>query len=266
MEQEKAYPIAENCDGQNGNCSYPFGATTIGLIYVNPGGFLGDYINLESSARAINQTFGFMSMNAEETVALIGGGHSFGKTHGACMIDQSKFLPPNEDPSNPWPIDICSNGTFTTGFEGYWTSKPSKWSNEYFGRLVNQLFVPVVAPGGQWQYQAKTPHGPFMMLPTDISLTRDPVYSSLVQAFAKNQTYLTEVFGAAWSASFYLVFCVLIIPLFFLRYKLTTRDMGPITRCLNVSINGQYQLPPPQQFQFPIPPAAQPLPDFKQVS
>lgn len=57
-------------------------------------------------------------MNAEETVALIGGGHAFGKTHGACKIDASKFLPPSQDPSNPWPIDICPNGTFTTGFEG----------------------------------------------------------------------------------------------------------------------------------------------------
>ena len=74
--------------------------------YLSCSGYLGDYQNLESSAKAINYTFGMMTMNAEETVALIGGGHAFGRTHGACMIDQSKFKSPKDDPQNPWPIDI----------------------------------------------------------------------------------------------------------------------------------------------------------------
>jgi catalase-peroxidase len=111
--QEKHHPCA-----QQGNCKYPFGATTIGLIYVNPEGFLGDYENLTTTAALINFTFGGMSMNAEETVALIGGGHAFGKTHGACVIDPNKFQSPKDNPLNPWPISICANGSFTTGFEG----------------------------------------------------------------------------------------------------------------------------------------------------
>ncbi len=242
-EQKAIYPCTVN-----GECVYPFGATTIGLIYVNPGGVLGDYINLEKTAEAINQTFGLMAMNAEETVALIGGGHAFGKTHGACKIDESKFLPPDQNPSNPWPISICPNGTFTTGFEGYWTGSPKMWSNAYFKILAKDggRFAPVQASGGQYQYTINGANSKFMMLPSDISLARDPVYASYVQAFAANTTYLSQVFGAAW-------------------YKLTTRDMGPISRCLNIKINGTYQLPPAQPFQYPLPPPRTPLPDFGQV-
>jgi catalase-peroxidase len=239
-DQENRIPCAEN-----GDCAYPFGADTIGLIYVNPEGFQGDYKNLGSTAALINQTFGFMSMDAEQTVALIGGGHAFGKTHGACTIDQSKFLPPNKDPSDPWPIDICSNGTFTTGFEGYWTSTPSKWSNQFFQRLVGNKFKAQLAPGGKYQYVTSEPAR--MMLPSDISLMTDPLYESYVRAFAKNASYLTDVFGAAW-------------------YKLTTRDMGPISRCLNVSIGGKWQLPPARDFQYPLPAPPTSLPNFATVA
>lgn len=156
-------------------------------------------MNLKSTAAAINQTFGFMSMNAEETVALIGGGHAFGKTHGACMINQSAFLPPNEDPLNPWPITICPNGTFTTGFEGYWTKTPSKWSNGYFQLLANRggSFVAKQAPGGQFQYVLPGSTNT-MMLPSDMSLLQDELYTEYVQRFAENATYLSQVFGEAW--------------------------------------------------------------------
>ena len=241
-EQEKYIPCPEQ-----GNCGYPFGADTIGLIYVNPEGFLGDYINLKPTAALINQTFGFMSMDAEETVALIGGGHAFGKTHGACMINESNFLSPIENPENPWPVNICENGTFTTGFEGYWTATPSKWSNEFFQRLSAMTFVPKLAAGGKHQYQSDTAEENKMMLPSDVSLLHDPLYKSYVSAFAANKTYLTEVFGAAW-------------------YKLTTRDMGPITRCLNITIRGKTQLPPAAQVQYPLPPAPEHKPEFSRVA
>jgi catalase-peroxidase len=240
-DQEKYLPCPEQ-----GNCGYPFGADTIGLIYVNPEGFLGDYVNLTSTAKLINQTFGFMSMNAEETVALIGGGHAFGKTHGACIINESNFLSPSENPENPWPVNICPNGTFTTGFEGYWSSKPSKWTNEFFQRITGMAFEPRLAAGGKHQYMSADAGENKMMLPSDISLLSDPLYKSYLTAFAANFTYLTEVFGAAW-------------------YKLTTRDMGPISRCLNITIKGKPQLLPAQAFQYPLPPAYSPLPDFTLV-
>lgn len=239
--QEQYIPCPEQ-----GNCGYPFGADTIGLIYVNPEGFLGDYVNLSTTAALINQTFGFMSMDAEETVALIGGGHSFGKTHGACMINQSNFLSPEQNPENPWPVDICPNGTFTTGFEGYWSSKPSKWTNEFFQRLTGMAFEPKLAAGGNHQYMSNEAEANKMMLPSDYSLLFDPLYKSYLNVFANNFTRLTEVFGEAW-------------------YKLTTRDMGPISRCLNITIKGKPQLPPAQPFQYPLPPAPSPLPDFTAV-
>jgi len=235
-----------------GECDYPFGTTNIGLIYVNPGGHMGNWLDLKGSVRDINVTFAHMSMDAEETVGLIGGGHSFGKTHGACPLNASNpsvWPDPQQDPMNPWPINACPNGTFTTGFEGFWTSKPNQWTNEYFIRISQHQNVPVVASGGNWQYQqmGKTylPNETLMLLPTDVSLMHDPMYAEYARKFAANFSYLTKVFQGAW-------------------YKLTTRDAGPITRCLNVSIGGRYSLTE-ADFYHTLPPAPATQPSWDAV-
>jgi len=236
-----------------GLCKKPFGTTNIGLIYVNPQGHMNDYTALKETVRDINETFGHMSMDQEETVALIGGGHAFGKTHGACALNYSNpevWPTPLQNPANPWPITGCPNGTWTTGFEGFWTSTPNKWSNQYFHRLTQNTFTGVPSSGGAIQYQhagvVYKPNETIMMLPSDISLLQDPVYKAYAESFASNFSYLTEVFQRAW-------------------YKLTTRDVGPITRCLNVTMNGKGQLPEPHAFQFYVPPAPAPQPDFEAV-
>ena len=236
-----------------GLCERPFGTTNIGLIYLNPQGHMGNYLALNKTVADVNSTFGRMSMDEEETVALIGGGHAFGKTHGACAVntsDPSVWPDPLQDPADPWPITACPNGTFTTGFEGFWTSQPNRWSNEYYTRLVYNNFTGVRAPGGNTQYQqagaSYRSNETLMMLPSDVSLLHNPAYNALVHQFAANFSYLTEAFAAAW-------------------YKLTTRDSGPVARCLNITIGGQGQLPPAQPFQFPVPPAPTPLPDYEAV-
>jgi catalase-peroxidase len=134
VEQEETYPCAVQ-----GDCKAPFGTTNVGLIYVNPQGHRNDYTALTQTAEDINHTFSHMAMNQEETVALIGGGHSFGKTHGACAVntsDPAAWPDPVQNPADPWPIAACGNGTFTSGFEGYWTSKPNRWTNECVRRAV----------------------------------------------------------------------------------------------------------------------------------
>lgn len=241
QEQEVRIP----CPVQ-GNCPYPFGADTIGLIYVNPGGFMDNYSLIDITAHQINVTFGRMTMDAEETVALIGGGHSFGKTHGACRVNSTTFPDPLQNPQNPWPIDACPNGTVTSGFEGYWTAHPRNFSNEFFQRLMYMVFEPKESSGGRFQYQSASAEANKMMLPSDVSLMTNPLYKSYVVAYANDTEYLKSVFGRAW-------------------YKLTTRDMGPISRCLNISIKGKYQLPPVQSFQNPVPPPPNPLANFADV-
>jgi catalase-peroxidase len=242
--------VVDPCPVQ-GECSAPFGTTNIGLIYVNPQGHMNNYAALQETVRDINVTFAHMSMDEEETVALIGGGHAFGKTHGACKLNTSNpevWPDPLQDPANPWPITACKNGTWTTGFEGFWTSKPNQWSNEYFQRLADNSYTAYPSAGGATQYQrtgeAYKANETIMMLPSDMSLLQDPVYKAYIEQFASNITYLSDVFARAW-------------------YKLTTRDVGPITRCLNISIGGEYQLPSPHAFQFFVPPPATPSPDYE---
>jgi catalase-peroxidase len=154
-------------------------------------------------------------------VALIGGGHAFGKAHGACPDGAGPS--PAEDPANPWP-GLCGTGkgndTFTSGFEGPWTSSPTQWSNEYFRNLLSYDWNKITGPGGHYQWQpsakagAASPVPPVgvMMLTSDVSLLTDASYAELVNRFAKDQAFFNDQFAHAW-------------------YKLTTRDMGPVQRC-----------------------------------
>mmetsp|Transcript_75732 Transcript_75732/g.126274 ORF Transcript_75732/g.126274 Transcript_75732/m.126274 type:complete len:780 (+) Transcript_75732:20-2359(+) len=254
-EQEQFHPCPVN-----GKCTSPLGASTVGLIYVNPEGPMGEPLPAKS-ALDVRDTFARMGMNDSETVALIGGGHAFGKTHGACP--EGAGASPHEDPANPWP-GKCGTGkgkdTFTSGFEGSWSSTPTQWSNKYFKYLTSFQWEAHTGPGGHTQWRAKPgvrsilPKAPAahersavptMMLTSDVSLLHDPAgkYQQLVQIFASDQAQLDHAFSHAW-------------------YKLTTRDMGPASRC-----SGDLT-PPPQPFQFPLPPPPPPaaLADFGLVS
>jgi len=173
---------------------------------------------------------------------LIGGGHAFGKTHGACPLGPGPN--PDEDPANPWP-GACGTGkgndTFTSGFEGPWTFTPTRWSNMYFSNLLNLPWQVHKGPGGHWQWGVMNPPASIMMLTTDISLMTDPAYLGLLQLYAANLSVFTQTFSAAW-------------------YKLTTRDMGPVTRCVGPWV------PPPQPFQNPLPPPPTVFPSWLQVA
>lgn len=225
-----------------GDCKLPFGTTTIGLIYLNPEGPEGKPIP-EESCKQIRDTFGRMSMNDTETVALIGGGHSFGKTHGACA--DAPGPSPKYDPQNPW-AGKCGTGVgvdaWTSGFEGPWTTKPTVFDNEYFQSLVKYVWEVEKGPGGHYQWHignSSPPTTPYangtgqqdlMMLTSDVSLMYDKNYKPIVEQFAGDMKGFSHAFKHAW-------------------YKLTTRDVGPHTKCFGKDT------PPPQPFQYPLPPS-----------
>ena len=240
-----------------GACQPPLGASTVGLIYVNPEGPQGNPVP-SLSAGDVRDTFARMGMNDGETVALIGGGHAFGKTHGACPLGAGPS--PKEDPANPWP-GLCGSGvgvdTFTSGFEGPWVPTPTSWSNSYFSMLLNFDWEVWTGPGNhsQWRVTGATsptapgvapggPREPIMMMTSDLSLLEDPEnsYQQYVQQFNEDSAAFDDAFAAAW-------------------YKLTARDMGPHARCIGDDV------PPPQPWQFPLPPPPPPadLPDFEEV-
>ncbi len=239
----------------------PLAAVQMGLIYVNPEGPNGKPDPL-ASAKDIRETFARMAMNDEETVALIAGGHTFGKAHGAA--DASKFVGPEpegagiEEQGLGWKNKYGKgNGgdTITSGLEGAWTSTPTAWSNGYFDNLFGYDWELVKGQGNAWQWTPKDPsakgtvpdahdrtksHAP-MMFTTDMALKLDPVYGPISKQFHENPDQFAKAFSKAW-------------------YKLTHRDMGPHSRCLGPMV------PEAQLWQDPIPSVDHPLVDEEDVS
>eukprot|EP00927_Polykrikos_kofoidii_P020233 TRINITY_DN1953_c0_g1_i8.p1 TRINITY_DN1953_c0_g1~~TRINITY_DN1953_c0_g1_i8.p1 ORF type:complete len:428 (-),score=65.10 TRINITY_DN1953_c0_g1_i8:96-1379(-) len=206
-EQETVAP----CD-VNGMCKEPLGSTTIGLIYLNPEGPItqpGGAPNPDPalSAKDIRDTFGRMGHTDRATVALIGGGHAFGKTHGACPKGPgvSPKVAYNMTPIGiPW-AGNCGTGkgsdTFTSGFEGPWTTEPLKWDNEFYRALLEHTWEKHIGPGGHWQWRIQNATGPFarvMRLTSDMGLLSDDKYLEIVKEFARDLYAFDEAFDDAW--------------------------------------------------------------------
>ncbi|HEY8409134.1 MAG TPA: catalase/peroxidase HPI [Gaiellaceae bacterium] len=209
----------------------PFGAVQMGLIYVNPEGPNGNPDPL-AAARDIRETFGRMAMNDEETVALIAGGHSFGKTHGAGPADHVGAEPeaaPLEQQGLGWKSSFGSGGgtdTITSGLEVTWTATPTRWSNGFFENLLSKEWELTESPAGAKQWQARDGS---TMLTTDLALREDPVYGEISRRFHEHPDEFADAFARAW-------------------YKLLHRDMGPVSRFLGPWV------PEPQLWQDPVPP------------
>jgi catalase-peroxidase len=225
----------------------PFGAVQMGLIYVNPEGPNGNPDPL-ASARDIRETFGRMAMNDEETVALIVGGHTVGKCHGA--VDPQYLGPepeaaPIEQQGLGWKNSFGSGvgvHALTSGLEGAWTTQPTTWDNGYLDNLFTFDWELTTSPAGAHQWTPKNPeaqgavpdahdpsrrHAP-MMLTSDLALKVDPIYGPIAKRFHENPDQLAEAFAKAW-------------------YKLLHRDMGPLSRYLGPWVAE------PQLWQDPVP-------------
>ena len=227
----------------------PFGAVQMGLIYVNPEGPNGKPDPL-AAARDIRETFARMAMNDEETAALIIGGHSFGKTHGAApatgTVGPEPEAAPLEQQGIGWKNSFGSGkggDTITSGLEGAWTTTPTRWSNGFLDNLYNYDWELTKSPAGAFQWTPKNPeaqgtvpdahdpskrHAP-TMLTTDLALRLDPIYGPITKRFRENPDQLAKAFAKAW-------------------YKLLHRDMGPVSRYLGPWV------PEPQLWQDPVPP------------
>jgi len=233
----------------------PLGAVQMGLIYVNPEGPNGNPDPI-AAAHDIRETFGRMAMNDEETVALIAGGHTFGKTHGAA--DPDKYVG-----REPAAASIAEQGlgwkntfgtgnagdTITSGLEGTWTTTPTQWSNNFFENLFEYEWELTKSPAGAHQWKPKgnagegtvpdahdpsKKHAP-IMLTTDLSLIKDPAYEKISRRFYENPEEFADAFSRAW-------------------FKLTHRDMGPISRYLGSEVPTEKLI-----WQDPIPAATYPL-------
>ncbi len=215
----------------------PLGAVQMGLIYVNPEGPNGNPDPI-ASARDIRETFGRMAMNDEETVALVAGGHTFGKAHGAA--DPDKYV--GREPAGAsiaeqglgWKNTFGSgygNDTITSGIEGAWTPNPTQWDNDYFDVLFGYEWELTKSPAGAHQWKPKstttartapTAHDTskqqdLMMTTADMGLKMDPVYEKISRRFYENPDEFADAFARAW-------------------YKLTHRDMGPVVRYLGPEV------------------------------
>jgi catalase-peroxidase len=227
--------------------SGPLAAVQMGLIYVNPEGPDGNPDPL-AAAKDIRETFARMAMNDEETLALIVGGHTFGKTHGAVSpehIGPEPEAAPIEQQGLGWHNSVNGgNGshTLTSGLEGAWTKEPTKWDNGFLQNLFEYEWELTESPAGAKQWRPTNPeaqdtvpdahdpskrHAP-MMLTTDLALKVDPIYGPIARRFYENPELLDEAFAKAW-------------------YKLLHRDMGPVTRYLGPWVAE------PQLWQDPVP-------------
>ena len=240
----------------------PLAAVQMGLIYVNPEGPNGNPDPL-ASARDIRETFKRMAMNDEETVALIAGGHTFGKTHGAADPGQYVGAEPMagsiEDQGRGWKNTFGSgNGehTISSGLEGAWTTTPAKWSHNYLENLFNFEWELSKSPGGAHQWKPKDgagagtvpdahnsskSHAP-TMLTADLALRVDPVYEKISRHFLENPAAFQDAFARAW-------------------FKLTHRDMGPIVRYLGSEVPKEELI-----WQDPIPAVSHPPIDYNDIT
>ena len=243
--------LADNRYSGDRELENPLAAVQMGLIYVNPEGPNGNPDPI-ASAKDIRETFGRMAMNDEETVALIAGGHTFGKTHGAA--DPSKYVGKQpaaaniEEQGQGWKNTFGkghSEDTITSGLEGAWTTTPTQWSNNYFENLFGFEWELTKSPAGahQWKpkagagadtvpdaHDATKRHAP-TMLTTDLALRIDPAYEKISKHFHENPAAFADAFARAW-------------------FKLTHRDMGPINRYLGKEVPTEALI-----WQDPIPAA-----------
>ncbi|MHB9065392.1 MAG: catalase/peroxidase HPI [Pirellulaceae bacterium] len=239
----------------------PLAAVQMGLIYVNPEGPDGKPDPL-AAATDVRETFARMAMNDEETVALIAGGHTFGKAHGAASPNGHIGPEPEgaglEEQGLGWKNTFGkgnADDTITSGLEGAWTSTPIEWSNGYFDNLFRYEWELVKSPAGAWQWTPKDAsaqgtvpdahdpskmHAP-MMFTTDLALKVDPIYAKISKRFHENPKEFEEAFAKAW-------------------YKLTHRDLGPVSRCL-----GPWVLEA-QLWQDPIPEVDHELIDAQDIA
>ncbi|MCV7100594.1 catalase/peroxidase HPI [Mycobacterium palustre] len=237
----------------------PYGATTMGLIYVNPEGPEGKPDPI-AAAIDIRETFGRMAMNDEETAALIVGGHSFGKTHGAGpgdLVGPEPEAAPIEQQGLGWKSSYgtgVGKDAITSGLEVVWTPTPTKWDNSFLETLYGYEWELTKSPGGAWQFVAKDGAGagtipdPFggpgrqpTMLVTDIALRESPIYRDITRRWLDHPEELAEAFAKAW-------------------YKLLHRDMGPLSRYLGPWVAE------PQLWQDPVPDVDHELVDENDVA
>jgi catalase-peroxidase len=239
--------LGDERHGADGQLQGPFAADHMGLIYVNPEGPGGNPDPL-LAARYIRETFRRMAMNDEETVALIVGGHTFGKAHGAApaqYIGPEPEAAPLEEQGLGWKSSFGSGkgpDTTTSGIEGAWTTAPTKWDNGFLDNLFKYDWELTTSPAGAKQWKPTNPeaqgtvpdaydpskrHAP-MMLTTDLALKLDPIYAPIAKRFHENPDQLADAFAKAW-------------------YKLLHRDMGPLSRYLGPWV------PEPQLWQDPVP-------------
>ncbi|MFC0081323.1 catalase/peroxidase HPI [Aciditerrimonas ferrireducens] len=254
--------LGDERTGQPGEIAGPFGAVQMGLIYVNPEGPGGNPDPL-AAAKDIRETFARMAMNDEETVALIVGGHTFGKCHGA--VDPARYVGPEpegaplEQQGLGWKNTYeTGNGpyTYTSGIEGPWTANPIRWDTGYLDNLFGYDWELTTSPAGAKQWVPTDPaarelvpdaHDPSrrtppMMLTTDIALKVDPIYRPIAERFHQHPEELEQAFARAW-------------------FKLTHRDMGPRSRYLGPLVPEE-----PQIWQDPVPPVDHELVDERDVA
>ena len=252
--------LGDKRHGDGRSLSNPLAATQMGLIYVNPEGPNG-VPDPMAAARDIRTTFGRMAMNDEETVALIAGGHTLGKVHGAANpkghVGREPEAAPLEEQGLGWKNTFGKgNGadTITSGLEGAWTSTPVSWSHGYFGNLFRYEWELTKSPAGANQWKPKGDAGRNvpdahipgkmnqpMMLTTDIALITDPAYLAISKRFHEKPEDFEAAFARAW-------------------FKLTHRDMGPRARLLGAEV------PPVQSWQDAVPAVDHPLVDANDVA